>query len=47
MKCPMCDLGEEHQQADESNPSKTKCKGCGTKFFDRDRNGSRVMANED
>jgi len=37
MKCPMCGLGEEHQIPDEENPQKTQCKGCLTKFYDKDK----------
>ena len=37
MKCPMCGLGEEHQEPVKENSRKTKCKGCGTKFFDKSK----------
>ena len=37
IKCPMCGLKENHQESVPENPQKTKCRGCGTKFFDRDK----------
>jgi len=37
MQCPMCNLSEEHQVPDTTEPDKTKCKGCGTTFFDRSK----------
>ncbi len=43
MRCPMCDLGPEHQQSDPDNQTKSQCKGCGTKFFDRDRTGPSMV----
>ena len=36
MNCPMCGLTEKNQTEVESGGiTKTKCKGCGTIFFDR------------
>ena len=37
MKCPACELGEEHQELVNEQPTKTKCKGCGTIFFDKSK----------
>jgi len=39
IKCPMCDLPEKHQESVPEDARKTKCTGCGTKFFDRTRGG--------
>ena len=37
MDCPMCGLDESHQEPDTQYENKTKCKGCGSIFYDRDR----------
>jgi transposase-like protein len=39
MDCPMCGLGSEHQAPDPEDSHKTKCKGCGTKFYDKTKMG--------
>lgn len=36
MKCPMCGLTEKYQNRDKENPQKTKCTGCGCKFFNKE-----------
>lgn len=37
MRCPMCDLDESVQKPVLEEPGKTKCKGCGSIFFDKSR----------
>jgi len=37
MKCPVCELEEKHQENVPEEPRKTKCKGCGTIFFDKSK----------
>jgi len=37
MECPMCGLGEEHQEPDKQYNTKTKCRGCGTIFYNSTR----------
>jgi len=34
-ECPMCHESKYLTNGDE--PKKTKCKGCGTQFFDKDK----------
>ena len=36
MQCPMCGLKEKFQKPSKKE-GKTKCKGCLTVFFDKDR----------
>ena len=38
-KCPMCGLGDEYQVPDEETSTKSQCKGCGSKYFDKERFG--------
>ena len=35
--CPMCGLPDKYQIAVPENPHKSQCKGCGTKYHDRER----------
>ena len=37
MKCPTCQLGEEHQIDDPDDPHKSQCTGCKAKFFNKDK----------
>ena len=37
MNCPMCHVGEEYQIKDPDSDSKNYCKGCGSKYFNKER----------
>ena len=38
-KCPMCHIGDKYQIDDPDTPGKSQCKGCGTKYYDREKGG--------
>lgn len=37
MNCPACQLGPEFQVDDKEEMVRSQCKGCGTKFFNKEK----------